>query len=260
MPNKAKQLLQFKTNPPLAMFQATEAMKIQLETLVRSLIAQEIKGLKKEIGNINTTTELPAMELVDKITRNVLADIKGEQGIEGIEGKVGPKGESIKGERGEVGKDGKIGSIGPRGIQGFTGASIKGNDGRNGKDFDEKKITKLKEFILERFEKFEAQFKNFKTQQRRFGATQQVGGGGFDEVRRYIVDEAPDGVKTSGQLTFTLSNTPTDGTLVLYLNGQRLEQGASSDYTVSTNVITFVSGREPLASDENLRADYIKKR
>jgi len=48
--------------------------------------------------------------------------------------------------------------------------------------------------------------------------------------------------------TIALANTPTAGTLAVYLNGVRQNAGAGNDYTITDNVITFI-GIELSTSD-----------
>lgn len=64
-----------------------------------------------------------------------------------------------------------------------------------------------------------------------------------------VANETPSGSGT----TFTLAHTPTSGTLKLYKNGARLQEGASNDYTLSGATITT---NLTVASDDVLLADY----
>lgn len=66
-----------------------------------------------------------------------------------------------------------------------------------------------------------------------------------------ISNETPSGDLDGSDTTYTLANSPATGTLKLYLNGQRLTY--TTDYTLATNVITFVVA--PVSGDI-LRADY----
>jgi len=56
------------------------------------------------------------------------------------------------------------------------------------------------------------------------------------------VNEAPSGSINGVNKTFTLSQTPIEGTEQVYLNGLLQEPGSSNDYTISGSVITFVIG------------------
>jgi hypothetical protein len=54
-------------------------------------------------------------------------------------------------------------------------------------------------------------------------------------------DETPTGLINSANTSYTLAHTPTGTSLSLYKNGQKLEPGASADYTISTATITMAS-------------------
>lgn len=69
----------------------------------------------------------------------------------------------------------------------------------------------------------------------------------------FIFNETPSGTVNGSNAAFTLANTPTVGTVRVYLNGVR--QTLTSDYTISTSTITFVSA--PLTGDVII-ADYMK--
>lgn len=61
-----------------------------------------------------------------------------------------------------------------------------------------------------------------------------------------------DGVNT----VFTFQNTPNPlSAMMLFLNGQKLRQGSSSDYTLSGSVVTFVPSLVP-RSGSNIDATY----
>jgi hypothetical protein len=71
-----------------------------------------------------------------------------------------------------------------------------------------------------------------------------------------IENETPTGTINGANVTFTLANTPHANSFVkLYLNGLRLQQGASNDYTVSGATITFNTA--PVTNDV-LLCDYVK--
>ena len=55
--------------------------------------------------------------------------------------------------------------------------------------------------------------------------------------------------------SFTLANTPTAGTVSVYLNGIYQEAGAGNDYTISTNTITYLTA--PVTGDK-IRVNYMK--
>lgn len=73
----------------------------------------------------------------------------------------------------------------------------------------------------------------------------------------FVVGETPSGTVDGTNDTFTLANTPTSGTVRLYVNGVRMNAGVGNDYTISTNTITFLSGAIPQTGDVIL-ADYQK--
>jgi hypothetical protein len=70
----------------------------------------------------------------------------------------------------------------------------------------------------------------------------------------FVDEETPTGTINGSNVTFTLANTPTAGSVKLYLNGIRLKQGAN-DYSISGLTITMTTA--PLTGDL-LLADYRK--
>jgi hypothetical protein len=71
----------------------------------------------------------------------------------------------------------------------------------------------------------------------------------------FVDAEVPAGAMNGSNVTFTLANTPTSGTLRLQANGIGLTAGAGNDYTLSGNTITLAWAP---ASTENLYAWYRK--
>lgn len=71
----------------------------------------------------------------------------------------------------------------------------------------------------------------------------------------FVTEETPSGSINGSNVTFTLANIPTSGTLALYLNGIRLRSGGTNDYTISNNIITMTTA--PISGD-SLLADYMK--
>lgn len=69
----------------------------------------------------------------------------------------------------------------------------------------------------------------------------------------FIVSETPTGTINGSNTAFTLANTPSAGTLQLYLNGVRLIVGAGNDYTLSGSTISMLTA--PISGD-SLLADY----
>lgn len=68
----------------------------------------------------------------------------------------------------------------------------------------------------------------------------------------YVQNEVPTGDVDSSNDEYTLANTPTSGTLQLYLNGVR--QKITDDYTISGTTITFVT---PPTTGDKITADYL---
>lgn len=71
----------------------------------------------------------------------------------------------------------------------------------------------------------------------------------------FVTEETPSGSINGSNTSFTIANTPTAGTVKLYLNGVRQKSGAGNDYTISTNTITMTTA--PISGDV-LIADYMK--
>lgn len=71
----------------------------------------------------------------------------------------------------------------------------------------------------------------------------------------FVFSELPSGTIDGTNTTFTLANTPTVGTVRLYLNGLRQQEGVGKDYTISGSTITYLAA--PLTGDV-LLADYMK--
>jgi hypothetical protein len=69
----------------------------------------------------------------------------------------------------------------------------------------------------------------------------------------FVTSETPSGTINGANATFTLANTPTTGTLRLYMNGVR--QTPTTDYTIATATITMVTA--PITGSV-LLADYMK--
>lgn len=71
----------------------------------------------------------------------------------------------------------------------------------------------------------------------------------------FVVGEIPSGSINSSNTTFTLANTPIAGTVMLYLNGQRMQFGAGNDATISGGTITMLFAP---ATGDKMIADYQK--
>lgn len=74
-------------------------------------------------------------------------------------------------------------------------------------------------------------------------------------VITFVTSEVPSGTINGTNPTFTLANTPTSGSLQLYVDGVRMNPGGSNDYTISGGTITFQTGAIPQTGDVIL-ADY----
>lgn len=61
------------------------------------------------------------------------------------------------------------------------------------------------------------------------------------------VNEIPSGDINGTNTTYTLSNTPVSGTVMLHLNGLLQQEGAGNDYTIASTTITMLSA--PLTDD-----------
>lgn len=75
------------------------------------------------------------------------------------------------------------------------------------------------------------------------------------KTANYVVRETPSGTINGSNTDFTLASTPVSGTEQVFLNGILQEPGAGNDYTIATNVITFLTA--PIAGDR-IRVTYLK--
>lgn len=74
------------------------------------------------------------------------------------------------------------------------------------------------------------------------------GGGGSNQV--YVWNESPTGLRDGNNDLFTLNQSPVPASsLLLFKNGLLMRSGASSDYTLSGNEITFTSTAIPESYD-----------
>ncbi len=69
----------------------------------------------------------------------------------------------------------------------------------------------------------------------------------------FVNKETPSGLIDGVNTTYVLEHTPTAGSEHLYLNGLLIEDGASTDYSISGSTITF---SEPLLSGSKLSCTY----
>lgn len=73
----------------------------------------------------------------------------------------------------------------------------------------------------------------------------------------FVNGETPTGTVDGSNANFTLANTPTAGTVRVFVNGVRMNVGGSNDYTISGTTITFLTGAIPVSGDVIL-VDYMK--
>lgn len=69
----------------------------------------------------------------------------------------------------------------------------------------------------------------------------------------FTFSEVPSGLVNGSNTTYTLAQTPTSGTLELYMNGIRQKAGSGNDYTLSGLTITMSQAPE---AGSVLLADY----
>ncbi len=74
-----------------------------------------------------------------------------------------------------------------------------------------------------------------------------------DDAHDHADNETPSGLINSANVTYTLANTPTAGTVKLFLNGLRQEAGSGKDFTISGGTITYTVAPE---SGDVLLVDY----
>jgi len=69
-----------KKNPEIAISEAIKEIRDKADSIIEKAVSERFSALEKQLKDIT------GMDLVDKITRNVLKDIKGEKGDEGDDG------------------------------------------------------------------------------------------------------------------------------------------------------------------------------
>ena len=79
-----------------------------------------------------------------------------------------------------------------------------------------------------------------------FDVTTSSGGGGSETLYPTPKEEIPTGLINGTNRVFGLSETPIDGTLLIFLNG--VEQFLTTQYSLSGTIITFVEA--PVSGDE----------
>lgn len=82
-----------------------------------------------------------------------------------------------------------------------------------------------------------------------------INSAGALSASNFVFHETPAGTVNGVTTAFTLANTPTAGTVQVFVNGQL--QTLTTDYTIATNTITFVAGSIPQTGDI-VRSHYMK--
>lgn len=77
----------------------------------------------------------------------------------------------------------------------------------------------------------------------------------FQKLSNFVYAEVPTGAINGTNTIYVIANTPVAGTVRVYLNGMRMNIGASNDYTISGSTITF--NFAPSTNDV-LLVDYMK--
>lgn len=84
------------------------------------------------------------------------------------------------------------------------------------------------------------------------GTWQAATGGGLSSSN-FVFNEVPSGTINGVNTTFTLANTPTAGTVAIFLRGLRMK--LTTDYTISGSTITMINIPD---TGDDLVADYLK--
>jgi hypothetical protein len=71
----------------------------------------------------------------------------------------------------------------------------------------------------------------------------------------FVFNETPSGTVNGVNTTFTLANVPTAGTVQVHLNGLLQVSGAGNDYTIASDVITYLTA--PKTGDV-IKCHYMK--
>lgn len=222
-----------------------------------------VSELKKMFGAEDDKEEVQLVKLVGPQIE-VMKGEKGDTGEKGEQGEQGQKGE--RGQRGEKGERGRDGRDGRDGIDGKDGEV--GKDGRDGKDA----VVDYKRVVRETLDKIPKP-KDGKTPKHEWDGKKlrfenpdgtwgewvdlspiQTGKSrllGSISVPTFVDDETPTGSINDSNTVFTIANTPTSGSLKVFLNGAR--QRVTEDYTLSGTTITFIN---PPPTGSILLVDY----
>ena len=208
----------------------------------------------------------------DKLDSSLIRGARGERGVAGERGERGEPGEqgkSVKGPRGDKGikgDEGKPGQsiVGPQGEQGIpgkngspdTGDEIVAKINSSKVLIEAKKVKGLLSLINDYVQREQniggaggrapAKIQSSGTTIQRqptalnfIGATVADAGNGITNITLSAGGTVVSGEEVSGSGTsWTLAQTPTSGTLRVFLNGMRAKEGAGNDYTVSGTTIT----------------------
>jgi hypothetical protein len=80
-------------------------------------------------------------------------------------------------------------------------------------------------------------------------------GSDYVDNASFITRETPTGTVNGSNTSFSLANTPTAGTELVFLNGMLQEPGSGNDYTISGATITYLAAP---ASGDKIRVSYMK--
>lgn len=168
-------------------------------------------------------------------------------GEDGEQGPPGPPGDTVVGPPGPPGPPGEsiVGPPGPPGIEGPPGPP--GNPGKDGSpDTGADILKKIAELPLEEQYMIDAsRIKNLPKGKSSKGFSMGFAGPRF--VNKAIPTEVPNGIITA----FTLSNTPIENSLDVFVNGMLQDPDTSTvtnDYSLSGITVTFTLA--PLATDK----------
>lgn len=252
-----------KKNPEIAISEAIKEIQDKADSIIEKAINERFSVLEKQVKDIEPTSD---MGMVDKITRNVLADIKGE------------KGDTIKGEDGLTPtdkellalinplipkvKDGKtptskeiLSIIKPLIPQVKDGATptkaelldliiplipepIKGEEGDDGKKIKSEEVAKKLNTLEEKVEMkvikgLKAYLKKLETTLFYKGSRKGGGGGGMSN----LVPETFEVGSSTTSITLQFEVASNGTAIWMYYNGQHLAQNVH--YTVSGRVVTL---------------------
>lgn len=194
---------------------------------------EQVGAFEERLSRDNTSS---LASLKDQLDKSVASKIKqidqklasvrdGKKGDKGDRGERGPEGK--KGKDGKDGRDGKDGKPGPKGESGGT-TTI--GWGAHPLKVSQDGVVKDK---VTRHISFKGTGVSSVT--RRSDGVVEVN---ITGPATFVDSEVPAGAVNGVNVTYTLSQTPSSGSLHLYLNG--LRQKVSDDYSLSGGTITMV--------------------